>query len=251
MSGPGPGRPPAGRPAGLRALGDHDRLDVMGAVGGPVGVAESAVPGVVFVLVYALTSELAPSLWASVGLAAAIALVRLVRRESPQQALGGLLGVAVCAFIAQRSGRAEDFYLPGLWINVGYAAAYVVSILVRWPLLGVLLGPVIGEGLAWRDDPRRLRAYQRASWIWVVLFLARLGVQWPLYEAGEVEALGVARVVMGFPLFGVAIGLSWLVLRRVPQARPRRPAGDEPGDEADDRTDAAGDEVGDEAPGRP
>lgn len=229
------GRPSGERPAGLRALAQQDRLDVLGAVGGPIGLVESVVPGVVFVVVYALTSELRPSLWASVGLAAAIALVRLVRRESPQQALGGLLGVAVCAFIAQRSGRAEDFYLPGLWINVGYAAAYVVSILARWPLLGVFLGPVIGEGLAWRDDPRRLRAYQQASWIWVLLFLSRLAVQWPLYRAGAVEALGIARVVMGFPLFGLAIGLSWLVLRRVPQAVPGT-SDDEPADEGPARS---------------
>ena len=60
------------------------------------------------------------------------------------------------------------FILPGLLLNVLYATAYLISILVRWPLIGVIIGPTLGgEGTAWRKDPHAMRAYTRASWVWV------------------------------------------------------------------------------------
>ena len=221
-------RPPSGTLA--RAVGGEG-FSVAEAVGGPRGVAESVVPGALFVLAFTVTRELSSALWAAVGVAAVLALARLARRDTVQHALAGFVGVAFCAFVARRTGRAEDFYLPGLWINVGYASAYLVSILVRWPLLGLALGFVTGEGLAWRRDPARLRAYSRASWVWFWMFVLRLAVQWPLYSTGAVVALGVARVAMGLPLFAVAAFLSWLILRRVPPARPPEPA-TEPGADA-------------------
>jgi hypothetical protein len=132
-----------------------------------------------------------------------------------QFAVSGFVGVAIAAFIAQRTGRAENFFLPGLLINIGYAAAYAVSILARWPLLGVLLGTLTGEGTAWRRDPAKLRAFSIASWIWVGMFLLRVAVQLPLYFASALWALGVARLAMGWPLFFIAVWLSWLVLRPI------------------------------------
>ena len=67
--------------------------------------------------------------------------------------------------------------------------------------------------MGWREDPEPVRAYSRASWIWVGLFSLRLAVQLPLYLASALTALGVARVAMGIPLFAVGIWLSWLILR--------------------------------------
>src|SRR5205823_503543 len=106
-----------------------------------------------------------------------------------------------------------NFFLPGLLINTAYAAAYTVSILVRWPLLGVVVGPLFGEGMAWRRDPVRRRAYSLASWIWVAMFLMRIAVQLPLYLSKELVALGVARLAMGWPLFLLAIWLSYRLLQ--------------------------------------
>ena len=143
-----------------------------------------------------------------------LTVLRLLRRETLQFALAGVVGVGIAAFIATRTGRAEDFYLPGLFINLAYAAGYAISIAIRYPLLGVLVGAVTGDGMKFRDDPDRLRAFSRASWIWVGLFTARLAVQLPLYLAGAVVALGAARVAMGLPLFALGIWLSYLVLRR-------------------------------------
>jgi hypothetical protein len=122
--------------------------------------------------------------------------------------------VAVAGYVASRTGRAEDFFLPGLLLNAAYAGAFVISIAVRWPLLGVIVAGASGRDMAWRADPVRRRAYARASWIWVGLFGLRIAVQLPLYLAGALVALGTARVAMGVPLFAVVAWLSWLLLRR-------------------------------------
>jgi hypothetical protein len=155
----------------------------------------------------------------AVVLAVAFAVARLVRRESPRNVVSSIAGVAFAAFIATRSGKAEDFFLPGLLANAAYAAAFVISIAAGWPLVGVIVGAIDGEGNSWRGDRVRTRVFVIATWVWVGLFSLRLLVQLPLYLAGDVVALGVARTAMGLPLF--ALGL-WSTYRLV--HRPARPA---------------------------
>ncbi|WP_205695945.1 DUF3159 domain-containing protein [Conexibacter sp. SYSU D00693] len=203
-----PAEPDTGpRPEGAVALAE--------ALGGRLGILESSLPAGAFAIAYAISgSDLELSALIAVAVGACLTIARLLRRETLQFALAGVVGVAIAAFIANKTGRAEDFYLPGLFINLAYAAAYAISILVGYPLLGVLVGAVTGEGMAWREDPVKVRAYSRASWIWVGLFLARIAVQAPLYLAGAVVVLGAARVAMGLPLFAVGIWLSYLVLRK-------------------------------------
>jgi hypothetical protein len=177
------------------------------SVGGVRGMVETSVPAVAFVTAYVISgNDVKVSAGVAVGLALALAVARFVRRESPQYALSGLLGIAIAAIFATKTGKAENFYLPGLLANAGYATAFLVSILVRWPLVGVLAAQLQGEH-GWREDPALVRIYTRASWLWVGLFLLRLIVQLPLYLAGAVVALGIARTAMGIPLF--ALGLWW------------------------------------------
>ena len=140
---------------------------------------------------------------------------RLVRRQSLQQVLAGFVGVAVSAFVATRTGRAEDFFLPGLLINIAYGTAFLVSILVRWPLVGVIVGALTGDLTGWRRDPDVRRVHTVASWVWVLLFASRVVVQVPLYLAGAVGALGVAKIVMGWPLFLLGAYVTYRVLRPV------------------------------------
>jgi Protein of unknown function (DUF3159) len=183
------------------------------ALGGPLGIVETSIPPVAFVAVYGFTgTETA----ATVALAVVVVLsaVRLARRESPAQALSGLIGVGFAAFVAARSGKAENFFLPGLLANAAYASAFLISIAVRRPLVGIIVGHLDGEGDGWRDDPRRVRAFTRASWMWAGLFAARLVAQLPLYLAGAVVALGVARTAMGLPLFALGLWLTYRLVRR-------------------------------------
>ena len=186
-----------------------------GAVGGPVGMLESALPAVVFTAVYSLSgSNTNLSALVAVGLALVLAVARLVRRESPRHALLGLVGVAFAAFVAARSGRAQDFFLPGLLANAAYASAFVISIAARRPLVGIIVGALDGEHQDWRYDPDRVRAFRLASWLWAAVFLMRLAVQLPLYLAGAVFALGVAKTAMGIPLSALGLWLTWRLVHR-------------------------------------
>jgi hypothetical protein len=116
--------------------------------------------------------------------------------------------------------------------------AWAASIVLRWPLLGVVVGTVLGQRTRWRADPALLRAYGRASWVWVGQYLLRLAVFVPLWAAGWVAALGAARVALSWPLVASCIGVSWWVLRRAlppghpglrhPVPRPSTPASPPP-----------------------
>lgn len=194
------------------------------AVGGPLGMLESAVPAVAFIVTYTATGQdTNTSAAVAVGLALMLTVARLVRRESPQQALSGLIGVAFAAFIATRSGKAENFFLPGLLLNAVNITVLLASVAVRWPLIGVIVTKLDGEDTAWRDDPRRLRAFRRATYLWVGVFSTRLLVQLPMYLAGTVVALGIARTAMGLPLFALGLWLTWLLVRGV-RSPPTRTA---------------------------
>jgi hypothetical protein len=194
------------------------------AIGGPLGLAETSLPAVVFVAAYAVTgSQTQTAAIIAVGAAAILVAVRLARRESPRHVLPGLIGVGFAAFIATRSGKAENFFLPGLLANAAYAAAFLISIAIGRPLVGVIVGQLDGEGQGWRADPVRVRAFTRASLLWAGLFLGRLAVQLPLYLAGAVVALGVARTAMGLPLFIAGLWLTMRLVRRT--APPASPAG--------------------------
>ena len=185
------------------------------AVGGPLGIAETSLPAVAFVVAYTASgSDTNTAAIVAVGLALLLTVARLVKRESPQHALSGLVGVAFAAFIATRSGKAENFFLPGLLANAAYASAFLISLAVRRPLVGIIVTKLDGEDDGWREDPRRMRAFVLASWLWAGLFLLRLAVQLPLDLAGAVVALGVARTAMGVPLFALGIWLTWLLVRR-------------------------------------
>jgi hypothetical protein len=186
------------------------------AVGGPLGMAETALPAVAFVVTYTATgSNTNASGAVAVGLALALTIARLVRRESPRHALSGLFGVALAAFIAAKSGKAENFFLPGLLLNAAYASAFLISAAVGWPLVGVVVTKLDGEDSTWRKDRVRMRAFRRATLLWAGMFSARLLVQLPLYLAGAVVALGVARTAMGLPVFALCLWLSWLLVRGV------------------------------------
>jgi hypothetical protein len=195
----------------------QDKDKIMSALGGKRGLIDSGLPAIIFLIVFNLSGkEINLAIWSALTLSICLTIYRLIKRQTLQHAFSGLIGVAICALISRRSGNAADFYLPGLWINAGYGSLYAMTNLIKWPILGVLLGPILGENLLWRKDPKRLRAYINAGWLWVALFVSRLIVQYPLYESGNINALGTARLLMGYPLFILTAWGTWLILKKVP-----------------------------------
>ena len=204
-------------PTGLGALAPGEaptRAALWQAIGGLRGLLESILPGLAFLVLYAVTKDTWISVIPPVVVAAAFLIVRLVQRQSPLGALGGFLIVAVSAASALLTGNANDNFLPGLWINGVFLVAMLVSLLVRWPFVGVVYGVLTGDPAGWRGDSRVRRASFAATWLWVALFGARLIVELPLYFAEQTEALALAKLLMGIPLYAATLWLTWLLLRR-------------------------------------
>jgi hypothetical protein len=201
-------QPSAGAPEAPRSV--PTLLEQMGGIS---GIVASSIPVAVFVLAN-LMFELQPALIAAVAAGVLVAAWRIARRQRLQPAVSGLMGVGVAAFIAYRTGEARGFYLPGLIYSAVFAVAFLISVIVRWPLAGVIWHGINGHGHGWRANPRLLRAYTLASLLWTAVFVARLVVQGLLYSAEEETWLGIARLAMGYPLVGVAlVGTVWAVRR--------------------------------------
>lgn len=198
-------------------MDQEDRTKILAAFGGVKGLFDSGIPSLIFLILFNSTHELVQSAQWALGFSALIAIYRLLKRESLQNALSGVFGVAICYWFSRSTGKAEDFYLPGLITNAVYGVAYSISIIVGWPIVGLVLGPLLGENFRWRKVPERKRIYARASWLWVSMFLVRLLVQYPLYRAGNVNLLGTARVIMGYPLFLATAWGTWLLVKTVPK----------------------------------
>lgn len=188
------------------------------AVGGWRGSLETALPMIVFVIAWTITHDVRLSAGAALVTAALAAALRAYHGGSLQYVVSGFFATGIAAFFALRSGRAEDAFLPGILLSSAYGAGTVISILTRWPLVGFLIGvgdPRAKEDpFAWRRDPGIVRVATRLTFVLVALYAVRLGVMVPLYLAGNVAALGVARVVLGWPAWVVALAaMGWLLAR--------------------------------------
>jgi hypothetical protein len=183
------------------------------AVGGVRGLIESLLPGLAFLVIYTITRDLTPSVVAPVVVAVGFILVRAITRSPVMPAVTGLLGVAISAALALFTGRAEDNFLPGLIINAVSILVLLVSIVVRWPLIGVIVGLLTGDATGWRSDRAKFRVVLVATWCWVGLFALRLGIQGPLYFTGQVAALGSVKLILGVPLYAAMLWVTWLLVR--------------------------------------
>ncbi|MQA05430.1 MAG: DUF3159 domain-containing protein [Streptosporangiales bacterium] len=191
-------------------------------LGGRGGALDASLPPAAFVVGWLVTGR-------SIGWGAVVAIgvgvlvggYRLLRGKKPRAALLSVALVVIAALVALYTGRAADFFLIQLLSNIASALVWSVSIAFRWPLLGVVVGGVLGQRTRWRRDPALLRAYSWASWLWVGQYVLRVAVYGPLWLAGLVVPLGIARLALSWPLQVACIAASWWVLRKVlPAAHP-------------------------------
>ena len=188
------------------------------AIGGWRGSLETAIPTVVFVAAWTITHDVRISAGAALVTAALAAALRAHHGGSLQYVVSGFLATGIAAFFAVRSGRAEAAFLPGILMSAAYGIGTVISIVTRWPLLGFLIGagdPRAKEDpFAWRRDPGIVRVATRLTVVLAALFAVRLAIMVPLYLAGNIAALGVAKVVLGWPAWVAALTvMAWLLAR--------------------------------------
>jgi hypothetical protein len=217
-------------PVGADTVESALRRQLSRALGGRRGMVEAALPTITFTFTYVATKELRLAIGLSVALAVVMLAVRLVQRSSVQYVANALVGIGVgCVFVwlggrngGDESQQALAYFLPGLVYNAGYALAMVLSIFLRWPVVGLLVGGVAEDPVAWRRDPQVVRLCSHLTWVLVVPCLLRVAVQAPIYLGGRraddadpyVAALGVAKVAMGWPLQVAALAVMiWLLTR--------------------------------------
>jgi hypothetical protein len=196
------------------------RLSV--ALGGRRGMVEGAVPTLGFTITYLIGHNLRLGLSVGIGLAVALLAVRVVQRQSVQFVVNSLVGIAIAAAFASRTGNAKDVFLPGILWNTGYAVVMLLSVLVRWPLVGLMLASVTGDLTAWRRDPAIVRLCTKLTLILALPCVVRVAVQYPLWVADRVGWLGVTKIALGWPLQVAALAaMAWLLARgRTPLVVP-------------------------------
>lgn len=201
------------------------------ALGGRRGMLEAAVPTAVFTVMFLSTHALRTSVAVAVGCAVVLLVVRLAQRTTTQFVVNSLFGIGIGALFAWRAARgggdANDqalaYFLPGILYNLGYSVVMVLTILVRWPLVGFMVGSVTGDPTGWRADRATVRLCSRLTWLLVLPCVIRVAVQGPVYLAGRngwwdedsaVAVLGIAKLAMGWPLQLAALaGMVWLLSR--------------------------------------
>jgi hypothetical protein len=242
VSEPTPTSGPAAADAAHDTVEAVVRRELAKALGGRRGMVEAAVPTILFTATWLIGRDLQLALWVSIGAALLALVVRLVQRSTIQFVANALIGIGVGWFFVQRSaasgGSADDqalaYFLPGILYNSGYAVVLALTCLVGWPLMGFLVGSVMGDATAWHKDRQLVRLTTTLTWVLVLPCLLRAVVQGPLWLAGKgggldpelaIAALGVLKVVMGWPLQLAALaGMVWLLSRdQTPVAR--QPAG--------------------------
>ncbi|GAA4433202.1 DUF3159 domain-containing protein [Actinokineospora soli] len=201
-------------PTAPKSAVDEERQEtLLEQMGGISGLIYSSVPVVVFVLANAFFG-LTPAIWSALGSAALITVVRVVRKEPLQPAISGFFGVGIAVFIAYQTGDAKGFFLFGIWTALVYGGVFLLSVLIRRPLVGVVWSALNGLGQGWRADPVSRRAYDLATLTFVAVFAARFVVQKWLYDEDLTGWLAFAKLAMGYPLFAVALAVTVWAVRK-------------------------------------
>ncbi len=218
-------------PAMVQTVEHVVRAQMATALGGRRGMLEAAVPTLLFTITFLSTKELQLAVILSVAAAVVLLVVRLVQRSTPQFALNALFGIGLgwfFVYLSQRSGgdandQALAYFLPGLIYNSVYAALLTTSCLTRWPLVGFMVGSVAGDAVAWHKDRQVVKLCTQLTWLLAMPCLLRIVVQWPIWlgakqgsldEDAAIAAMGILKVVMGWPLQLAAIALMvWFLAR--------------------------------------
>lgn len=219
------------------------RTQLATALGGRRGMLEAALPTILFTVTWLAARDLRTALTVSIGAALVLLAVRLVQRSTVQFVVNALVGIGIGWFFVQRAaaagGSAEEqalaYFLPGILYNTGYAVVLAATCLVGWPLVGFMVGSITGDPTEWHRDRQVVRLCSRLTWLLVLPCVVRAGVQGPIWLAGSsgsldpdtaIAALGVLKIVMGWPLQLAALGsMVWLLARNRTPVAADAPAG--------------------------
>lgn len=202
-------------PPGATTVEEVVRHRLAEGVGGVRGSIEAALPTVAFVVAWSVSHDVRTSLGAAAVCVVVALAVRVAQRQTPKFALSSLAALAIAAFFALRSGRAEDAFLPGILYSCALLVLSLLSVVTRWPMIGFIVGATHPEDpLAWRTHDGVVRLCQRLTLVLAGLYAVRAVVMLPLYLADQVTWLGITKIALGWPLYLVAVaGMGALLLK--------------------------------------
>jgi hypothetical protein len=207
------------------------RRQMAASLGGRRGMLEAGLPGLAFTAAWLLTKDIRTALIAGVVLAGAALLVRLVQRSTIQYVANAVVGIAIGWLVVHiakgMGGSAQDqalaFFVPGVVITGVYTILMVASCLVRWPLIGFMVGSVAGDPLEWHRNRQIVALCTRLTWLFlapgailavvegIVILLGYGGL---MDKDAAVLVLGIIRLGVGWPLRLLAWGgMVWLLAR--------------------------------------
>jgi hypothetical protein len=186
---------------------------LLGAVGGIRGILESVLPGIAFLALFLTTHNLVLSVAIPVVLALAFIVARAGAHSPMQSAMAGAVLLAIAAVLTLVTRNAVTNFVPGIIINAVAFVILIVSLIARWPLIGLIVGLLFGDVTGWRADARKRRILTIATWLWVALFAIRLALEVPLFLADNVTALGIVRLITSVPLYALFLWATWFLIR--------------------------------------
>ncbi len=207
------------------------RSQLAKALGGRRGMVESAVPTALFTVFFLITHNIRLALVISIGVTVLLLLIRVAQRSTTQFVFNALVGIGIGALFAYRASQAggseEDVaravFTPGLIYNGGYAIVILFTIVIGWPIVGFMVGSVTGDPTAWHQDRAMVKLCTQLTWILVIPCLIRVGVQLPLWLDHQIGALGVAKLVLGWPLQVASfVAMGWLLGRNRTPLEPEQ-----------------------------
>ena len=204
--------------ADARTVEEVIRHRLSSALGGLRGSLETTLPMVAFVVVWMWRDDPQVALVSAAVLTVAFAVARVAQRQTVQYVVSSVVATAIAAFFALRTGNAEDAFLPGILASIGWGLAALASVVLRWPMIGFMVGaadPGAREDpFRWRRDPGIVRVCQRLTLVLVALYAVRVVVMLPLYLAENVALLSVAKVALGWPAWAAALAvMGWMLVR--------------------------------------
>jgi hypothetical protein len=198
----------------FRYVEEFVRYQLSQSLGGARGMIESALPFIAFTIAWVIARQLYPAVAAAVVTAFLLALIRLIQRQSIKYVVQAVIPTVIAALIATRTGRAQDVFLPGILYNGALAVLSLVTVAIRKPLVGFIIGAAVGDPTGWTKDRGLVNMTSKLTLVLAVPYVARFMIQLPLFLAGQVVLLGISKVVLGWPMLIGALTVIGIMLSK-------------------------------------
>jgi hypothetical protein len=179
------------------------------------GIVDTLVGPLTFLVLYK-TSGLDAALIGAGAAALAVVAVRHLRGQPLTSAWYGVAGVLLGAALAKATGNGNGYFLPKVVSNFVYGAAFLVSVLIGKPLIGVAWAFFHRQPLTWGYRAEVRRVFAALTLMWAGGYFLRAGVYGVLIASGKdrTGSLATVSLVLGLPLTGALLAVTLLVIRR-------------------------------------